>query len=76
MALQRDMLDAAEDEDPRDLMGVAVSSPDGRCGVVRLPPVYGRRLIANFSVEEVQDLVSVIAHSVVNPTTGPLCRKM
>ncbi len=75
MDLQRDLLDAAEDEDARDLMGVAVTLPDGQSCVVRLPPVYGRRLIQHFSVEEIHGLVSVIAQNVANPSTGPLCRK-
>ncbi len=76
MDLQRDLLDGVEDEDARDLMGVAVTLPDGQSCIVRLPPVYGRRLIEHFSVEEIHDLVSVIARAVIHPVTGPLCRKM
>jgi hypothetical protein len=76
MDLQRDLLDADEDEDARDLMGVTVTLPDGQSCVVRLPAVYGRRLIEHFSVEEIHELVSVIAQNVANPATGPLCRKI
>ena len=76
MDLQRDLLDALEDENARDLMGVTVSLPDGQSCVVRLPPVYGRRLVEHFTVEEIHDLVSAIAQNVANPVTGPLCRKV
>jgi hypothetical protein len=76
MDLQRDMLDAAEGDNARDLMGVTVTLPDGQSCVVRLPPAYGRRLIEHFSVGEIHELVSVIAQNVANPVTGPLCRKV
>lgn len=71
---QRAQIDAAEDDDARDLMGVSVTLPDGRPCVVRLPAEYARRLVAQFSIEEIRELVSHIATSVAAPSTTPLCR--
>lgn len=76
MDLQRDLVDAAEDECAQDVMGVTVTLPDGQTCLVRLPVAYGRRLVEHFTYEEIHELVSVIAENVANPVTGPLCRKI
>lgn len=73
--LQRDLADADEDENARDLMGVNVTLPNGQNCMVRLPASYARRLAEHFSFEEIHALVSVIAQNVANPVTGPLCQK-
>jgi len=63
------------DESARSLMSVTVTLPDGRDVGVRLPAHYGRRLFQHFSIEEVQEMVSIIAQGVFNPVDGPICRK-
>jgi hypothetical protein len=75
LELQRDLADAEDDVDARDVMGVTVTLPDGQTCQVRLPATYARRLIEHFSFEEIHALVSVIAHNVAHPVAGPLCRK-
>lgn len=71
---QRDLVEAEEGSEARDLMGVSVELPDGRSCVVRLPADYARRLVEHFSFEEIQELVAVIAQGVLQPVDGPLCR--
>ena len=75
MEEQRDLVEAADDDNARALMAVAITLPDGQPGVVRIPARHARRLFAHFSTEEVHELVGAIAQAVANPVTGPLCRK-
>lgn len=75
MEEQRDLVEAADGENSRALMAVAITLPDGQPGVVRIPARHVRRLFAHFSIEEVHELVAAIAQSVANPVAGPLCRK-
>jgi hypothetical protein len=63
------------DEGAHSLMSVNVTLPDGRDVGVRIPAHYGRRLFQHFTMEEVQEMVSIIALGVFNPVEGPLCRK-
>lgn len=72
---QRELVDAAESDTTHSLMGVGARLPDGREISVRIPAAYARRLYAQFSLEEIRELVSAIAADVVNPSEGPLCRK-
>ena len=73
MELQRDMVNAAEGDEARDVMGITVTLPDGQSCLVRLPAAYGRRLVEHFTFQEIHGLVSVIAQNVANPVTGSLC---
>jgi len=75
MEAQRDLVEAAEGDNGRALMAVAITLPDGQPGVVRIPARYARRLFAHFSTEEVHELVGAIAQGLANPVAGPLCRK-
>lgn len=75
MDTQRELADAQDGVEARDLMGITVTLPDGQECLVRIPAVYGRRLVAQFSAQELHELVSVIARGVVNPQDGPLCRQ-
>jgi hypothetical protein len=75
MEEQRDLVEAADGDKARALMGVAITLPDGRPGVVRIPARYARRLFAHFTTVEVHELVGAIAQAVANPATGPLCRE-
>jgi len=74
MDQQREMADASDGADARDLMGVTVTLPSGKPCVVRLPAATGRRLVEHFTFEEIHELVSSIAVSVANPSSGPICR--
>ncbi len=76
MEEQRDLVEAADGDNSRALMAVAVTLPDGQPGVVRIPARYARRLFAHFSTEEVHELVGAIAQGLANPAAGPLCRKV
>lgn len=75
MEAQRDLVEAADGDQALALMAVAITLPDGRPGVVRIPARHARRLFAHFSVEEVHELVAAIAQSVANPVAGPLCQR-
>lgn len=75
MEVQRDLVEAADGDNARALMTVAITLPDDQPGVVRIPARYVRRLFAHFSTEEVHELVAAIAQGVANPLAGPLCRK-
>ncbi|MCF8151178.1 MAG: hypothetical protein K9K30_00635 [Burkholderiaceae bacterium] len=72
---QRDLVDAAESATTHSLMAVGAQLPDGREISVRIPAAYARRLYAQFSLEEIRELVSAIAADAINPSDGPLCRK-
>lgn len=55
--------------------GVRITGSDGKDCTVRLPAAIARNLLANFSAEEVHELVTAIAHSLAHPVEGPLCKK-
>jgi hypothetical protein len=74
MDQQREMADASDGADARDLMGVTVTLPSGKPCVVRLPAATGRRLVEHFTFEEIHQLVSSIAAGVANPSGGSICR--
>lgn len=71
---QMALTNGSDDDDARDLMGVGITLPDGKDCTVRLPAKLARRLFAEFSPEEIHELVEAIATSVANPVDGPLCR--
>ncbi len=63
-------MDAAE----KDLVGVGTELADGRLIQIRLPADITRRLLNQFTTEEVRKLVNDIAAQVENPIDGPLCK--
>jgi hypothetical protein len=71
---QRELVEALEGDEARDLMGVDITLADGRTLTVRLPAQQARRLFEHFSSEEIHALVSAIADSVLDPIDGPICR--
>ncbi len=75
LSRQREMIFAEEGSDARDLFGVNVDLPGGEPCLVRLPAEYGRRLAEHFTFEEIQELVTIIANGVLNPTSGPICHR-
>ena len=74
MAEQVSLVEATG-ERGRTLMRIGASLADGSTRIVQLPAVHGRRLFEHFSVEEIQELVSVIVQSALNPVEGPICRQ-
>lgn len=74
MDLQREMADAADGAQARDVVSVSLTLPNGDPCMVRLPAGMARRLLEHFTFEDIHQLVSVIALGVANPTSGPLCR--
>ena len=76
MEEQQSLVESADEDGARDLMGVTVTLPDSRQRVVQLPALYARRLFEHFTVDEIHELVSAIAQSVANPVEGPICRSV
>lgn len=75
MLRQRDLLDAADGADAHDVLGVALTLPDGRSCWVRVPAHLGRRLAEHFNFEEIHQLVALVAEQALHPADGPVCRK-
>ena len=75
MAEQVSLIEAAGEDSGRTVVRVAATLADGSSRVVQLPADYGRRLFEHFSVDEIQELVSAIVQSAMNPVEGPMCRK-
>ena len=67
--------DLTEAEEPDSVSRVAVqfTQPDGSIGVVRLDPEMARRLLVDFSYEELQALVQHIVDASREPVR-PLCK--
>lgn len=74
MDAQRDLVESTEGTEARKLMGVTITLADGETRLVRLPGVYARRLLEQFTIEEIHELVSAIAQDVASPVSGPICR--
>lgn len=55
------------------LAGVQVHLPDGRERTVALSPELANRLLAQFSAEEVAELVNAISASLSQDFNGPIC---
>lgn len=75
MAEQVSLIEAAGEDSGRTVVRVAATLADGSSRVVQLPADYGRRLFEHFSIEEIQELVSAVVQSAMNPVEGPMCRK-
>ena len=57
------------------VVGVPITRSDGSSCVVRLPAETARPLLEHFTPEQVHALGLAIAHSLDNPSDGPLCDK-
>lgn len=75
MEEQADRVDAADGAATHQAAGVRVTLSDGRPCMVKLEPALANRLLAAFTLEEMQELVNAIARSVENPGNGPLCKR-
>lgn len=56
--------------------GIRVALSDGRPCMIRLEPEMANRLLGCFSIEEVQDLVNIVARSIELPDDGPICHPL
>lgn len=75
MAEQVRLIESAGEDSGRTVVQITATLADGSPRVVRIPAAYGRRLFEHFSVEEIQEFVSAIVQSAMNPVEGPMCRK-
>lgn len=75
MEEQADRVDAADGEATHQAAGIRVTLSDGRPCMVKLEPALANRLLAAFTLEEMQVLVNAIAQSVENPGDGPICKR-
>ena len=57
----------------RRLAGFQLVLPDGQTCMVPLQPDVANRLLACFSLEEIQVLFDTVARSALNPKDRPLC---
>jgi hypothetical protein len=55
------------------LAGFSVVLPDGQTSMVAMQPEMANRLLACFSIEEIQVLFSTVARSVLEPKDSHLC---
>lgn len=58
----------------KSLAGFSVVLPDGTIGMVPLQPEMANRLLASFSIEEIQLLFSAVARVALDPQEKPLCQ--
>ena len=75
MEEQADRTDALDGDATHQAAGIRVTLSDGRPCMIRLEPALANRLLAAFSLEEMQELVNAIALSVENPEDAPLCKR-
>lgn len=75
MAEQVNLVEAAG-EGGRTVMRIGATLADGSLRIVQLPAAHGRRLFAHFSVDEIHELVSAIAQSVLSPVEGAICQQL
>lgn len=55
--------------------GIRATLPGGRSCLVKLAPDMANRLLSCFTLDEVQELFSLIAKSIQNPDETPICRE-
>ncbi len=55
------------------LAGFKLVLPDGQITMVPLQPDMANRLLASFSIEEIQALFDTVARNVLDPKDGHLC---
>ncbi len=54
--------------------GIRAILPGGRSCMIKLEAEMANRLLSCFTLDEVQELVSIIARSIENPGEKPICR--
>jgi hypothetical protein len=73
-ALEDEQEDLSKKEgDLARLAGFNFTLPDGQSRMLPLPPEMANRLLANFSLEEIQGLLNAVAACTLNPNDEHLC---
>lgn len=77
-ALQQDQsrLEELTEGGLKRLAGFRFDLPDGRSCMVPLPADTANRLLASFSLEEIQELFGAVARTAINPGTDRLCQML
>jgi hypothetical protein len=70
---QQNLVESADASVEQTLMTITVSLTEGQPFAVHLPALYARRLHEHFTLDEIRELVTVIAKSAVNPTLKSAC---
>lgn len=72
-AMQAELLEQTEDRLEKNVAGIRVTLSDGRPCMVRLNPDLVSRVLTVLSLEELQEMVTVIARCGENPDDLPVC---
>jgi hypothetical protein len=74
-ALEGEQANLSETEgDLKRLAGFRFNLPDGQSRMLPLPITVANRLLASFSLEELQELFSTVAECTLNPKDEHLCK--
>lgn len=75
MEEQSELVDQSEGGLKKHAAGVRLDLPGGSSRMVRLDPDMANRLLAAFSLDEVQELFAAVARSIESPDDIPLCKR-
>jgi hypothetical protein len=73
-AAQSSLMDQTEGGTQKHVAGFRLDLPDGQSCMVGLDPDIANRLLANFSLEEIQALFATVGRNALNPLDSPLCK--
>lgn len=75
--LEKEQEDLSKSEgDVNRLAGFHFNLPDGQSRLLPVEPEIANRLMANFSLEEIQHLLEDVARCTLNPNGGHLCKML
>lgn len=75
--LEKEQEDLSKSEgDVNRLAGFHFNLPDGQSRLLPVEPEIANRLMANFSLEEIQHLLEDVARCTLNPNDGHLCKML
>ena len=74
-ATQSSLMDQTEGGTQKNVAGFRLDLPDGQSCMVALDPDIANRLLANFSLEEIQVLFATVGRNALNPLDSPLCKR-
>lgn len=60
----------------KNMAGFGLDLPDGQTRMVPVSADVANRLLSNFSLEEIHELFTTVANSVLSTTQDPLCKIM
>ncbi|MEW6313618.1 MAG: hypothetical protein AB1513_06170 [Pseudomonadota bacterium] len=71
---QAELIDQTEGALDKHVAAIRYTLPDGRMCMVRLEPDIANRLLASFTLDELQTLFAAVVDSAEHPGEGPLCQ--